>query len=221
MVWRLISGCHFSVIINGGTYGFFKSSRGLRQGDPLSPSLFIIGAEVLSRSLNKLLYTQNLSPFHVPHSCEPITHLAYADDVLLFTAADTRSLRLMKQTVRKYENLSGQFVNNSKSGFIVNHKAHPRLVRKIGETTGFTRKKMPITYLGVPLYQGRKVKVLFADLIQKITARIKGWSNKFLSAGGTHKFRKNFNSSSSNCGFTPLQRRYLRDRKDFIQFFMG
>lgn len=86
--------------------------------------------------------------------------------------------------MRKYENLDGQFVNNSKSGFIVNHKAHPRLVRKIGETTGFTRKKMPITYLGVPLYQGRKVKVLFADLIQKITARIKGWSNKFLSAGG-------------------------------------
>lgn len=84
MIWRLISNCWFSVIINGSPQGFFKSSRGLRQGDPLSPSLFILCAEYLSRSLNQLPNQRAFVGFQVPRGCPTITHLAYADDVIIF-----------------------------------------------------------------------------------------------------------------------------------------
>ncbi|KAK6782057.1 hypothetical protein RDI58_019853 [Solanum bulbocastanum] len=54
MVWRIMANNWYSIIINGKRHGFFHSTRGLKQGDPLSLALFILGAEMLSRSLNNL-----------------------------------------------------------------------------------------------------------------------------------------------------------------------
>lgn len=84
MNWRLISDCHFSVLINGESHGFFPSSRGLRQGDPLSPSLFIIGAEVFTRNLNMLINNSTFTPFSTSIGCFPITHLSYAEIFYFF-----------------------------------------------------------------------------------------------------------------------------------------
>ncbi|XP_049410465.1 uncharacterized protein LOC125873619 [Solanum stenotomum] len=65
-------------------YGFFQSSRGLKQGDPLSPTLFIIAAEVLSRSLNGLFEDSEFRGFGMPKWSPQINHLYYADDTILF-----------------------------------------------------------------------------------------------------------------------------------------
>src|SRR4051812_2712066 len=54
LIWQLISNCWYAILINGESCGFFKSNRGLRQGDHLSPFLFIIATEVFNRVLNKL-----------------------------------------------------------------------------------------------------------------------------------------------------------------------
>nr|XP_027120471.1 uncharacterized protein LOC113737437 [Coffea arabica] len=107
MVWRLISNVWFLVIINGVPQGFFKSGQGIRQGDPLLPSLFVIGAEVLSRLLNSLIGQWGFVPFKVPLGCPVVTHLAYANDVIIFSSGMKKSLQLIIKALEDYEMISG------------------------------------------------------------------------------------------------------------------
>ncbi|XP_071926046.1 uncharacterized protein [Coffea arabica] len=99
MIWRLISNVWFSVIVNGLPHGFFKSSRAVRQDDPISPALFVISAEVLSRSLNALAEHRKFRPFKVPKGCSMVTHLDYADDVIILTSGLKASITLVKEEV--------------------------------------------------------------------------------------------------------------------------
>jgi len=88
MVWRCISSCWFSVLIKGTPYGFFEVLRGFAARKPLSPGLFVLGAEVLSRALNSLEFMPRFTPYRTTRTSPFISHLAYADDVLIFSAGD-------------------------------------------------------------------------------------------------------------------------------------
>ncbi|XP_058099758.1 uncharacterized protein LOC131244120 [Magnolia sinica] len=78
------SNAWFSILITGEASCFFKSSRGLRQGDPLSPSLFIVAAEALSRGLKFMGEQDSRTAFKLRRGCPTVSHLLYADDTLFF-----------------------------------------------------------------------------------------------------------------------------------------
>jgi hypothetical protein len=85
-----VSTVRFSVIVNGSPIGFFNSSRELRQGDPLSPLLFLLIMEVLSRMLRRSVKRGFIKGFQVgrdAHSSVCVSHLLYADDTILFCNA--------------------------------------------------------------------------------------------------------------------------------------
>ncbi|KAL0301641.1 UNVERIFIED_CONTAM: LINE-1 retrotransposable element O protein [Sesamum radiatum] len=92
LITNCIEHCWFSVLINGDKAGFFQSSQGLRQGDPISPSLFIIVAEFLARDLDRL-FQQNPALEYCNKGGMDINHLSYADDIIIFSNASRRSIR--------------------------------------------------------------------------------------------------------------------------------
>ncbi|XP_071933842.1 secreted RxLR effector protein 78-like [Coffea arabica] len=75
----------FSVLINGKPHGFFQASRGVKQGDPLSPILFILVSKALSRGLSSLLSLEKLKAYAQSRGTVTISHLTFADDIVIFT----------------------------------------------------------------------------------------------------------------------------------------
>ena len=78
--------------MNGCSRGFFKSEKGLRQGDLILPLIFILAAEYLSRGLN-MLFKKNSSMAYLSRNMEVVTHLAFADDVIIFVNGSKPALR--------------------------------------------------------------------------------------------------------------------------------
>ncbi|XP_060202505.1 uncharacterized protein LOC132630945 [Lycium barbarum] len=164
----------------------FGFGEGVKQGDPLSTTLFIIAAEVLTRSLNKLHEKPSFIGYGMPKWSPQINHLSYADDTILFCYGDGCSLKLMMKRLRNYEKASGQLVNTDKSCYYIHHKVLARVNRRIKRHTKMRNRSFPFTYLGCPVFYGRRKLIYYEDLIKKVMKRILSWQNRLLSFGGRY-----------------------------------
>lgn len=184
MIWRLIANNWYSIILNGQSHGFFHSTRGVKQGDPLSPALFILAADVLSRSLNHLFFNNDFKGFGLPKWSEQINHLAYADDTIIFASSNKTSCQLIMNTLHLYEEQSGQLINKGKSFFYLHNKAALSSIQVVEEVTGFEKGTFPLMYLGCPIGHAKMKKVHYSELITKIFNKLQAWKGKLLSFGG-------------------------------------
>ncbi|KAL0561777.1 hypothetical protein IC582_002218 [Cucumis melo] len=170
----------FSIMINGSLEGFFNGRKGLRQGDPLSPFLFVMVMEVLSRMLNKIPQS-----FRFHHRCEKVklTHLTFADDLMIICAADELSISFIRECLQKFGEFSGLFANPRKSSIFV-AGVNNEYASHLAACMGFVRGNLPVRYLGLPLLTGRLRSIDCAPLIQRITSRIRSWTARVLSFAG-------------------------------------
>ncbi|EOY06960.1 Uncharacterized protein TCM_021522 [Theobroma cacao] len=130
------------------------------------------------------LYDQYPS-LHYSSGCSmPISHLAFADDVIIFANGSKSALQRILAFLQEYEELSGQRINPQKSCVVTHTNMASSRRQIILQATGFSHRPLPITYLGAPLFKGHKKVILFNDLVAKIEERITGWENKILSPGG-------------------------------------
>ena len=111
LIRECISSPSFSILINASPHGFFSSFRGLRQGDPLSPFLFIIGVEALSRVLNKSKAEGFFKGFPLARQCPRVSHLLFANDLIIFSRATMEDVSAVQSCIKKYQDWSGQKVN--------------------------------------------------------------------------------------------------------------
>ena len=217
----IITTAHFSISINGELAGFFRSTRGLRQGDPLSPYLFVIAMEGLTRIIQHEISRNNSFKYHWRCEKQNITHLCFADDLILFCRGESRSIKILWETCKTFFKISGLSPNQEKSSILMNSMSPQAMVRAM-EITGLNKGSFPLKYLGLPLQcSGYKAKDCTL-LIEKITARVKNWTSAFLSYGGRLQLIKSvlFSMSIYWASHTLLPTRILDEIKKIIRRFL-
>lgn len=177
-IMECVTNASFSISINGSMTGHFKGARGLRQGDPMSPMLFNICIEYFSRLLADRAINTG---FKYHPKCEKlkITHLAFADDLMLFSKGDETSVQMLMDALRDFESTSGLAVNISKSNiFAVGVKDNAI------NLSGLQPGSLPVRYLGIPLDSQRLKVAHFESLYKAISTKIDCWRGHTLSKAG-------------------------------------
>ena len=180
-----ISTALFSVLVNGTPSGFFRSSRGLRQGDPLSPYLFVLGMEALSGLIERAVQGGFLSGCYIGRRNGKgmvVSHLLYADDTLLFCRADLEQLAHLIWLLMWFESISGLRINLNKSEIIsVGSIAEvDSLALELGCKVG----TLPSSYLGLPLGAPHNSVTVWDGFEERFRKRLALWKRQYISKGG-------------------------------------
>ena len=96
LIYGCISSVSYSILVNGEPHGDIKPTRGLRQGNPLSPYLFLLVSEGLNGLIQQAVGVGDIKGFSLCRNGPRISHLFFADDTLLFVEQSLGRFRLSK-----------------------------------------------------------------------------------------------------------------------------
>ncbi|XP_050225957.1 uncharacterized protein LOC126675366 [Mercurialis annua] len=158
--------------------------RGLRQGDPLSPYLFLICAEGVSSRLNGLEAAGKIYGCAVSRLALRINHLFFADDCYLFFRAVKEEATIIRNTLLEYGSVSGQVVKFNKCNIRYSFNTDHRMRAKINNLMCINKVDNQGLYLGLPSLIGRNKRDVFRFIKDRVWQKLQGWRSKMLSSGG-------------------------------------
>ena len=174
----------FSIMINGEPHGFFHPSRGLCQGDPLSPYLFLLYAEGLHSLIQQAANNGELLGVSLCKEGPKITHLFFADDSLLFCRANDTDCQIVMNILTMYEETSGQKINRGKTQLFFSTNTQEDIKNRVKDLVGVEVVTQYEKYLGMPSFVGRAKKETFSYIRERVWHKIQGWKEKLLSQAG-------------------------------------
>ncbi|ONI06623.1 hypothetical protein PRUPE_5G070700 [Prunus persica] len=184
LVMNLVHTVPFSLVLNGVQGNTFTPTRGIRQGDPLSPYLFLIVSEVLSLMIKKACEANHLQGLKFGRSGPTLSHLLFADDALFFIRANTQNCRNMRLLLDGYCRASGQQINFGKSSLFFSPNTPASIRTQLGAILGMTMVDDPGKYLGLPTMWGRSKKEALQFVKEKLLRKLSRWKQSLLSQAG-------------------------------------
>ncbi|CAL1374841.1 unnamed protein product [Linum trigynum] len=183
--WRgWINACirtvKFSILLNGSPTEPFFPSRGIRQGDPISPFLFILMSILIDEAVAKV----DIHGIKLNRNCPRISHCLFADDTVIFGKASVREAYHIQSILRRYSEATGQEINANKSSIFFSKNTPEAIKMLVTNKFGFPPSVCHDKYLGVPSERGRSKKETFMFLLERIEKKGESWKSLLLSPGG-------------------------------------
>lgn len=154
-----------SILINGSPTKEISPRRGIRQGDPISPLLFLIVGEILNCMISEAVNKDILSGISIANLSSSVSHLQFTDDTILFIRKDLKSVQGIKRVLQCFELISGLKINFHKSSLYGYHTEAADL-RYWPSCLGCQIGRFPISYLGMQLGLNPRNKVFWAPIIK-------------------------------------------------------
>jgi hypothetical protein len=186
MQWMMlcVSSVNYSALVNFEKVGPIHPGRGLRQGDPLSPYLFILVAEGLTALISKAVANRELHGVKICRGAPSVSHLLFADDCFIFCRSNLSETRKLMEILKIYEDASGQEINLSKSEVFFSRNISRAAQVDLSNLMGVRHVLGTGTYLGLPSMVGRSKKATFAYIKDRIWRKINSLRSRPLSKAG-------------------------------------
>lgn len=184
LIYRCISSVTYAFQINNHLVGQLSPQRGIRQGDPLSPYLFVLCSQGLSAMLNRYVEQRLFQGITIARGAPTISHLFFADDSLVFFRATGADSHQVKACLQHYEKATGQIINFEKSALTFSPATPSDKVDAIKNMLQVPVVAGHDVYLGLPTFSLRAKTTQFGFLRDRMLKRITSWSSKVFSRGG-------------------------------------
>ncbi|CAL5418073.1 unnamed protein product [Camellia sinensis] len=184
LVMECVTTVEFSVIVNGERRTSFTPSCGLRQGDPLSPYLFLLVADVLSTLIHHSLLSNAITGIRMRRTCPPLSHLFFADDAIIFFKAEHSEGLHILEILRIYSEAFGQILNFAKSGALFSANTSVSARQALCLLLGVSEANPKAKYLGLPASWGKSKTEAYSFLLEKALLKLQGWKSNLLSPAG-------------------------------------
>ncbi|WJX92273.1 hypothetical protein P8452_73938 [Trifolium repens] len=179
-----VSTVNYSVLMNLDKVGPIYPGRGLRQGDPLSPYLFILATEGLTALIKQSIGRGDLHGIKICRGAPMVSHLLFADDCFLFCRANITEASHLMSLLDTYGAASGQEINLSKSEVFFSRNLSQAAQEDLSGIMGVKQVMGTSTYLGLPSMVGRSKKATFGFIKDRIWKKINSWRGRALSKAG-------------------------------------
>lgn len=182
-VMDTVKGGKVCINVNGERSNYFSTFRGLRQGDPLSPLLFNLVADVLGVLLDKACSKGHIKGVLTHLIPDGISHVQYVDDTVIMIDGSDLSIRNLKLILYCFEWLTGLKINFHKSevfGFGYTQQEKKEKANMLNCVLG----DFPMKYLGIPVSDQHLSKKAFSPILQKMIKRLDPWKGKHITSGG-------------------------------------
>ncbi|GJX19256.1 RNA-directed DNA polymerase, eukaryota [Tanacetum coccineum] len=183
-----------SILVNGSPSSEFHLHRGLKQGDPLAPFLFILIMESFHLSFSRAVEAGIFNGFRIDNSLM-ISHLFYADDAIFIGEWSNGNLKGILNILSCFSMLSGMSINLKKSQILGMGISEP-VVAMAAKDLGCSVMKIPFLYLGVMVGGNMSLAKAWDSTIEKLSMRLSKWKLKTLSIGGRLTLLKSVLGSS-------------------------